>query len=313
MAELPRYSDLDILSARPPKRAVDPRKPYAFLVEPECTATGVVEDVATVFLTNRECPFRCLMCDLWQYTTDDAVAQGDIPAQIDFALARLPPASHIKLYNSGNFFDRKAIPLADYPAIAERMNPFQTVIVENHPSLCTQDALAFRDLLTGQLEVALGLETVHPVVLDRLNKRMTLDDFRRAVDFLRGHAIAVRAFILLRPPYLTEEEGVDWALRSLAFAFDAGVGCCSVVPTRAGNGLMEQLAEAGHFTPPSLASIETVLEEGLRMNRGRVFVDLWDVERFWTCPACGPARRARLQRMNLSQQPEPPVSCTCQT
>ena len=36
-------------------------------------------------------------------------------------------------------------------------------------------------MLRGQLEVALGLETVHPEVLARLNKQMTLDDFARAV------------------------------------------------------------------------------------------------------------------------------------
>ena len=36
--------------------------------------------------------------------------QGDIPAQIAYALDQLPPARQIKLYNSGNFFDHQAIP-----------------------------------------------------------------------------------------------------------------------------------------------------------------------------------------------------------
>ena len=85
----PRYSDRDIVSARPPKEPVDPRRAYAFLVEPEHTADGQIEDVATIFLTNRECPFRCLMCDLWQHTTDIPVAPGDIPFQIDKSLSLL--------------------------------------------------------------------------------------------------------------------------------------------------------------------------------------------------------------------------------
>ena len=84
-------------------------------------AAGCVEDVATLFLTNRECPFRCLMCDLWRNTTDTRVPPGAIPQQIDYALARLPAARHIKLYNSGNFFDHQAIPPEDYAAIAERV------------------------------------------------------------------------------------------------------------------------------------------------------------------------------------------------
>lgn len=307
----PRYSDKAILAARPPKQPVDPWRPYAYLVEAEHSAQGRIEDVATVFLTNKECPFRCLMCDLWAHTTDTTVPPGAIPAQIDYALANLPPARHIKLYNSGNFFDTSAIPPGDYAAIAHRVNAFKTVIVENHPKLCTEACLDFRDLLVGTLEVALGLETAHPVVLDRLNKRMTLDDYTRAVTFLRRHAIDVRSFILLKPPYLTEEEGLDWAIRSLKVAFDAGVQCCAIVPTRGGNGIMEHLKNEGHFAPPSLSSLEEVLEAGLALKQGRVFVDLWDVENLYTCPDCGPVRGERLRQMNFTQRYLPPVSCTC--
>ena len=75
-------------------------------------AGGAVEDVATL-LSNRECPFRCLMCDLWKNTTTDASPDGAVAAQIEYALARLPPALHVKLYNAGNFFDAQAIPPAD--------------------------------------------------------------------------------------------------------------------------------------------------------------------------------------------------------
>ena len=77
-----RIATADILKARSVKNAVDPTRPYAFLVEPECTAQGLVEDVATIFLTNRECPFRCVFCDLWKNTTNDRVPVGSIPAQI---------------------------------------------------------------------------------------------------------------------------------------------------------------------------------------------------------------------------------------
>jgi hypothetical protein len=307
----PRFSDAEIVAARPPKADVDPHQPYAYHVEPERTAAGTVEDVATVFLTNRECPFRCLMCDLWTHTTDETVPDGAIPAQIDFALDRLDPAPHIKLYNSGNFFDRKAIPPSEYDAIAERVVGFDTVIVENHPKLCNDACVDFSERLDGQFEIALGLETAHPTVLDRLNKRMTRDDFKRAVGFLREHAIDVRTFILLRPPFMTEEEGVEWALRSIEFAFDAGVQTCSVVPTRAGNGIMSQLANDGHFAPPSMASIETALEEGLKIGGGRVFMDLWDLERFADCAQCLDVRRERLHQMNLTQTVRPPVTCPC--
>ena len=307
----PTFSDREILAARPVKNAVDPHRPYAFHVEPERSADARVEDVATIFLTNRECPFRCLMCDLWMNTTDDRVPEGAIPRQIEFALSQLPAARHVKLYNSGNFFDAQAIPPADYRAIAERVASFKSVIVENHPKLCTDRCLQFRDLLEADLEIAIGLETVYPDVLSRLNKQMTLDDFHSAVDYLRQNDIAVRAFILLKPPFLSEDEGVQWALRSIEWAFSIGIDCCAVIPTRVGNGIMQRLEQDGLFSSPSLASMEQVLEAGIRLASGRVFMDLWDAQRFYNCPDCGPQRTDRMRRMNLSQKVLPTVRCDC--
>jgi radical SAM enzyme (TIGR01210 family) len=266
---------------------------------------------------------------LWKNTTDKRVPVGAIPRQIEYALARLPSARHVKLYNSGNFFDIQAIPPADYVAIAERVAHFQTVIVENHPKLCGTACVDFRDLLVDfakrqaacgdrsaaktapRLEIALGLETVNPDVLPRLNKQMTLDDFKKATAFLASHEIAMRAFVLLKPPFMSEGECVDWALRSIEFAFDCGVRACSVIPTRSGNGVLELLERDGRFSPPRLASLENTLARGIALGRGRVFVDLWDVERLYTCPVCGPARRVRLQEMNLTQAILPAIKCPC--
>ena len=304
-------TDADIIAARPARNSVSVERPYAFLVEPEYAASGRVEDVATIFLTNRECPLCCLMCDLWKNTTESRVPEGAIPTQIDFALSRLPEARHIKLYNSGNFFDPQAIPRNDFSAIAARVRGFETVIVENHPIFCSQPCVDFRDLINTQLEIAIGLETIHPDVLLRLNKRMTVEDFERAVRFLVSNAIDVRAFVLLRPPFLSEDEGIRWAVQSMEFAFSVGVSCCSIIPTRAGNGIMDRLEAQRQFAPPTLTSMEAAFEAGLNLNRGRVFLDLWDVEQFFDCPSCGVRRAERLREMNLAQQILPRVSCHC--
>src|SRR5205085_2086591 len=127
------------------------------------------------------------------------------------------------------------------------------------------------------LEVAMGLETVHPEVLPRLNKRMTLDDFATATRALHDAGIAVRAFILVRPPFLSDPEGLEWAKRSLDYAFSLGVECCTLIPTRAGNGAIDELRRQGHFAPPSLDTLEKALEYGLSLHAGRVFLDLWDI------------------------------------
>jgi radical SAM enzyme (TIGR01210 family) len=242
------------------------------------------------------------MCDLWRNTLTEAVPAGAIPDQIDYALAQLPPARQIKLYNSGSFFDRNAVPVEDYPAIATRVNFFERTIVESHPSLLGESCLQFRDLLSNQLEVAMGLETVHPEILDRLNKRMTLDQFAAAADYLRRNKIDLRVFILVQPPFMKPDEALYWAERSLDFAFACGATAATLIPTRTGNGAMEALAQLGEFSPPRLNVVESAASYGLNLRRGRVFVDLWDLRTASAaCPACYTSRIERLQEMNLRQ------------
>ena len=127
-----------LLEKRPPRNRLDEKRPYAFLVEPEAGPDGQAAHVTTVFLTNRECPWRCLMCDLWQNTLEQSVAPGSITEQIRFALQNLPAGprerSFLKLYNAGSFFDPKAIPPPEYPDIARLADPFCRTIVESHPA-----------------------------------------------------------------------------------------------------------------------------------------------------------------------------------
>ena len=201
-----------IRAARGPRAPQNPNRPVTQLLEWELSAANQREAIATLFLTNRECAFTCVMCDLWKNTLTERVPVGAIPQQIDVAFAALgaqpgetPPWRHVKLYNSANFFDHRAIPREDFPAIAERVQHLETVIVESHPEfLGVRDdhCLRFRDLLQGTLEVAIGLETVNPEILRRLNKQMTVADFDRAVAYLTTQRVAARAFILLAPPFL---------------------------------------------------------------------------------------------------------------
>jgi archaeosine synthase beta-subunit len=306
-----------ILEQRPARHSVDPFQAHAFEVETERTERGDLARVATLFLTNRECPFRCLMCDLWRNTLETEVPEGAIVLQIDRALQALErnaagAAHQIKLYNSGSFFDPGAIPPADYPAIAERVARYERVIVECHPAFVGARCLPFRDLLPGTLEIAMGLETVHPEILPQLNKQMTLEQFSRAAQFIRQNGMALRAFVMVKPPFMDESAAVEWAVRSAQFALDCGATAVSLIPTRLGNGALDVLSISGSFSPPRLSTFERAVDATLAQaaGRGRIFADTWDLEKFSRCPACFPARRERLVGINLEQTARPSVHCT---
>ena len=298
------------LNRRSRKNHVIPWQPYDYINEKERTIDGVVEEVATIFLTNKECPFRCLMCDLWKNTTNEPVPDGAIPVQIQYALSLLSSSEHIKLYNSGNFFDSQAIPPADFPLIAKILDPFKTVVVESHPRFIGKNCIRFNEMLYPELHVAVGLETAHPGVLSKLNKSMVLKDFELAVNYLKKNDISVRTFILLNVPFLDESEGNSWAKRSIDFAFDVGVECCVVIPTRSGNGILDQLEANSLFFKSSLPSLENVIEYGIEQKRGRVFAALWDIETLSTCKRCAPQRVQRIRSMNFTQHISLPVECS---
>ena len=194
------------------------------------------------------------------------------------------------------------------------------MIVESHPSLVGTrvdrllDAIARHPAADGrraELEVAMGLETAHEAALDRLNKHFTLARFAQAAGALAERDVALRVFLLISPPFVDQDEQDLWLLRSVDAAFSCGASVVSLVPTRSGNGAVEALAEAGWFLPPTLEDIERSFALALThaQDRGRVFVDVWDLERFAHCQDCFAPRRARLQAMNLAQRVLPACSC----
>ncbi len=324
----PAARDRWVLDLRGPRPRHDPWRYHGLSVEDERTAEGRVARVGTVFLTGRECPWRCAMCDLWRHTTREDTPAGAIPAQVATARQTFSEQSEnvtaLKLYNAANFFDPRAVPESDYMDIAVQLAGLERVVVESHPSLVGPRVDRFLEALTAQagassrapqLEVAMGLETAHPDALERLHKRMTIDDFAAAADGLRQRGVELRAFVLVAPPFVPIDEQDTWLLRSIDMAFECGAGVVSLVPTRDGNGAMEALTAAGEFRQPRLRDVERSVDAALsratsrQPRASRIFVDLWDLERFADCAKCLAARRARLHAMNLEQRVLPPVSC----
>ncbi|MCX6869157.1 MAG: radical SAM protein [Verrucomicrobia bacterium] len=287
-----------------------PRHPSHWLRESEPDPAGGQASILTVFLTNKECPWRCLMCDLWRHTLEETVPVGAIPEQLERALAadqveRPHQAQWLKLYNAGSFFDSQAIPAADWPKLALKAQSFERLVVECHPKLIREDRiLPFQRLLGSgtRLELALGLETAHPEVLERLNKGIDREAFQRSAHWIRHHDMDLRVFVLVKPPFLNESEALEWACRSIDFAFDCGANTISLIPTRSGNGALESLSARGEFAPPRPETLESALAYGIQLGRGRVFADTWDLEKLEPNAIRCSSLRARLEHANQEQR-----------
>jgi radical SAM enzyme (TIGR01210 family) len=321
----PSARDRFVLERRGPRIQHDPWRAQGVIVEDEPAADGSCARVATVFLTGRECPWCCAMCDLWKHTTATDTPAGAIPSQIAATRAAIrddaAPITAMKLYNAGSFFDPRAVPESDYEATASALVGISHLIVESHPSVVGTrvdrllDALARHpgaDSSRATLEVAMGLETAHEAALDRLNKHFSLARFAQAASALAERRVALRVFLLISPPFIPRVEQDSWLLRSIDLAFSLGASVVSLVPTRSGNGAIEALADAGSFEAPTLDDIERSFALALTQarGRGRVLVDVWDLERFAHCRDCFIPRCARLRAMNLAQRVLPACSCS---
>jgi radical SAM enzyme (TIGR01210 family) len=303
--------DRRIKSLRPPKPSVDPWVAHGSVLEPERRADGAIERALTVFLAGAECPFTCSFCDLWRWAVDGPTPPGALPAQLKRVLRELTPPlpDRLKLYNASNFFDPRAVPTADVPAIAELAAPFAHVTVESHANTIGPLTLELAGQIRGRLEVAVGLETIHPVAIKQLDKRMDLARFDRAAGFLTDHDMDLRVFVLLGAPYVETEASVEWTVRTAEYAAGRGATRVSLIPVRGGNGEMERLAALGRFVPPTLVQLEAALERSLSLAGAAVAADLWDADRLPACGECRARRIDRIRRLNLTGKPEPPVAC----
>ncbi|GIX05219.1 MAG: hypothetical protein KatS3mg114_1088 [Planctomycetaceae bacterium] len=314
-------------------RQHDPWQPQGWCLEQEPMEAGDMASCLAMFLTGQECPFACMFCDLWQHTVMTPTPAGALPHQVQQILYEvscqvgrslpsalepphrvaniLPQVQIVKLYNSSNFFDPRAVPVEDYPALAASLAGIARVVVENHPRLCQGLVPRFRALLSGRLEVALGLETIHPELLPRLNKQMSWEDVERAVERLHRWDCDVRGFVLLGLPGLTVEECMIWAARTVSAAWDLGIRHVSLIPWRGTWGFWERpewQRLRPKFRPDDLYAALTL---GLEQRRGLLQLDLWDAQRWLTCPSCAEVRLQTLRTMNLRQQVLPWPQCVC--
>jgi len=82
-----------------------------------------------------------------------------------------------------------------------------------------------------ELAIGLGLESVNELVLRvAVNKGERIDHTIRAIDRIanvdrdnEGRRIVADCYVLLKPPFLTESEAIEDAIRSITWAYDRGV------------------------------------------------------------------------------------------
>lgn len=167
----------------------------------------------------------------------------------------------VALYNDGSFFAPRELSAPARLGITELVaaHGFSLLTVESLPQFITEARLLpVLDALGGvTLEVGLGLQSAHPLVRELcVNTSFDNAAFERAVALLLRHRVRIKTYVMLKPPFLTEQEAVTDAVDTIAYCRELGIPYVTLCPTRiAPHTLAWDLMQAGFYDPPGLWSI----------------------------------------------------------
>ena len=211
----------------------------------------------------------CSMCGYAKDTLGRSATPDELAEQLAHALARYRGEPYVKVYTSGSFLDdREVDPESRRHLAAAFSGKARRLLFETLPEFAVAERLEpLRAAFAGEVEVALGLESTDPVVLGRyVHKNAPPSEYLAAADRVRALGLRAKAYLLLKPPYLTESESIRDVVRSVRDAaphFDA----LSVNPVHIQNGtVVEWLYRRGRYRPPWLWSVVDALREGMAVR-----------------------------------------------
>jgi len=177
---------------------------------------GEVVDCLTLILPTRGCSWdSCYMCS---YTSDSDRSADQEKVYSEFLNAvEKKHADIAKIFTSGSFFDDREVERSTREKIYRKAKKrgFRKIVVESRPEFINERTVEEIANSGIEIEVGMGLETSSDTVREHLiNKGFTFQDFKNASRMLRGVA-RVKAYLLLKPPFLTEKEALKDVFKSI--------------------------------------------------------------------------------------------------
>ncbi|MEK6988277.1 MAG: archaeosine biosynthesis radical SAM protein RaSEA [Candidatus Thermoplasmatota archaeon] len=245
-------------------RQFDPREYISTWTEKDLLHSKVVDAWVIIFRT-RGCYWaRASGCSMCGYVNDVAqeVSAADLEHQLDAVLKKHTGQPMVKVYTSGNFFDDHEVS----PEMRERIlkelgDRCDKVIVETLSHLLRREQLEHATKYVGELEVAFGLESTNLRVLRHsVNKVWGLEEHAKAAALCHDVGASVKTYLLIKPPFLTEREAIEDAVKS-GHEADPHSDTISFNPVNVqSRTLVDRLFRHAEYRPPWLWSVVEVLE-----------------------------------------------------
>jgi radical SAM enzyme (TIGR01210 family) len=260
-------------------KTYDPTEPTRVWLDEDNTPDGVYQSL-TIILNTGGCRWAraggCTMCGYVAESVEGGtVAHEDLMTQVQKCLDHEAENADeqsglIKIYTSGSFLDEREVPAETRQAIAETFGDRERIVVESLPDFVDREKIANFTDQGLNTDVAVGLETATDRVRhDCVNKYFDFADFEDACAEARAAdadaedtAAGIKAYLLMKPPFLSESETIE-DMKSSIRRCAAVEGChtVSMNPTNVQKYTeVEQLYFDDGYRPPWLWSVAEVLE-----------------------------------------------------
>jgi len=269
--------------------------------------TGIREEIfnggnykrAVVYLVSNGCEWAlksahgCMMCGhlAKQTRMDKSISVGDYLKQFEEEFEKIDFKMNpiLNLYNNGSFINDNEIPPEARKGMLKKINknPYiKMLVLETRPEFVTEEKVGeIRRLIPNKhVELGVGLEMKNDFLRGIcINKGFSLKRFDSAARIITRH-LNLRAYVLLKPLFLTEREGIENAIETIEYAFERGTTTVSLEAcTIQDFTLMKYFYERGLYSPPWLWSILEVVK-GVK-RPGKLIVGLF---KFFPSPTAVP-------------------------
>lgn len=252
-------------------RSYDPHEPTRVWIDEDRTPDGIRQSL-TIILNTGGCRWAraggCTMCGYVAESVEGgSVTHEALLDQLDTCLEHESenaedPSPLVKIYTSGSFLDEREVPAKTRAAIADAFADRERIVVESLPDFVEADKLQDFRAVGLDTDVAIGLETATDRVRrDCVNKYFAFDEFVDASAAAAEVDAGVKAYLLCKPPFLTESEAVEDMISSIETCAPYA-HTISMNPTNVQRYTMvDELFYHGGYRPPWLWSVATILQE----------------------------------------------------
>ena len=174
----------------------------------------------------------------------------------------------VKLFTSGSILDKREMPDEVLQKMLEILNKYdqiKEIVLESRPEYVTPKKLDFisQTISPEKIEIAIGLESANDEILrNSINKGFYWANFEKATKNVLDKGMKVKAYLIFKPPFVSEYDSILDTLNSAEKCIKLGVDTISINAVAIHRGTyLNELFEKKHYRTPWLWSLVYICKE----------------------------------------------------